>query len=97
MRFMAIIRVETMYDEHLAQPFSRWYHPKSKGYYMIIAVSTNSTNREPPRRVVVYWSELKREYHHREIAEFLDGRFVPLDGYGKRLRIGPDDDRPEVP
>ncbi len=66
-------------EESLLTPFSTWHHPATRSTYTVLGVSVCSTNgpRCGKERVVVYLSHTYSELHHREITEFLDGRFRP--------------------
>lgn len=68
-------------SEDALTQYSVWYHPKGGGVYLVTGVSTSSTNgdHQEGQRVVHYLSFKYREPRHREISQFLDGRFVPLD------------------
>lgn len=61
------------------QPWSRWTH-RNGGVYVVVGVSTCSTNgpADGVERVVVYYSTTYGRLRHRELSEFMDGRFVEL-------------------
>lgn len=69
-----------MYSEECLNPFSVWTHTKSGGTYIVLGVSTCSTNGpcEGVERVVVYMSTTYQQLRHRDVKQFLDGRFVPM-------------------
>lgn len=66
--------------------YSLWKHVKRECVVRIICVSTCQTNSDPgcgSRRDVVYMEIENLEIHHRELSEFIDGRFVPVcDNHG---------------
>lgn len=68
-----------MHDEALLTPYSVWRHSKG-GLYTVIGVSTQSTNGPGDgfARVVVYCSNKYGKLRHRDLPEFLDGRFTPV-------------------
>jgi len=57
-----------------------WWHDGTQDWYFVTGISTCSTNgpRDGKERVVHYYSQTRKEPRHREIGEFLDGRFLPL-------------------
>jgi hypothetical protein len=64
-------------DPSALVPGSVWVHRKG-GIYVVLGISTCSTNGEDEgKEVVVYWSCTYQGLRHRAIAEFLDGRFQP--------------------
>lgn len=67
------------YSEELLYPLSTWRHGKTGNTYTVLGVSTSSTNGpgEEGKRVVIYVSHTHQQLRHRDIAEFLDGRFCP--------------------
>lgn len=52
-----------------------WYHFKTAAMYTVIGTSICSTNGHEDERAVVYISNEKHMIHHRELSEFMDGRF----------------------
>lgn len=67
-----------MYDRKLLAPrYSLWRHVKG-GLYVATGVSECSTNGREGEEVVEYWSLLYGAKRHRSLAQFLDGRFVPV-------------------
>jgi hypothetical protein len=67
------------YSEELLVPLSTWRHVKTGSTYTVLGVSTSSTNGpgEGVDKVVIYVSHTHQQLRHRDIAEFLDGRFCP--------------------
>ncbi len=70
------------YTEADVVPLSVWRHVASGGLYVVMGVARCSTNgdREGVEQSVVYWSVARRHLNYREAGEFLDGRFVPVEG-----------------
>lgn len=72
-----------MYSERDLSNAPYWKHPKTGSYYKVLFVAMCSTNgeRNGKERSVVYQSAdpLKPQIYYREISEFLDGRFVPVN------------------
>jgi hypothetical protein len=68
---------EVTMDPYLAslKPLSLWRHKKG-GLYIVLGISTNSTNGHEGEQVVVYYSTKYEALRHRVIGEFLDGWFL---------------------
>jgi hypothetical protein len=66
-------------SEESLVPFSTWVHFKG-GTYTVLGVATCSDNGldEGKRQSVVYFSHKYQELRYREVSQFLDGRFVPV-------------------
>jgi hypothetical protein len=77
------------YNKELLKPLSEWRHIRTGGTYTVIGLALCSTNdpRELKEESVVYWSQTYRALRYREVSEFLDGRFYPLDADGSALRL----------
>jgi hypothetical protein len=77
------------YSEYLLTPMSRWFHLDTKSYYTAMGIGRCSTNgpEENKTRYAIYWSDTKKEYKVRELAEFLDGRFIPLGADGEPIPV----------
>ncbi len=69
------------YAETDLKPGSIWRHVATGGMYVVLGLARCSTNgsREGVERSVVYWSVARRHLNYREVGEFTDGRFVPLE------------------
>jgi hypothetical protein len=67
------------YSRDFLTPGSLWRHGKG-GMYVVLGISTCSTNgeRDGKEEVVVYWSFKYESLRHRDVTEFLDGRFQPF-------------------
>lgn len=87
---MEVNEPKAQYGKHLLTPLSEWKHVATGGVYIVIGLAMCSTNgpREHAEESVVYWSKHYQALRYREAAEFLDGRFVPLDGDGNERRFG---------
>jgi hypothetical protein len=61
-------------------PLSTWRHLKTWGTYTVLGVSVSPTNGPGERmdRVVVYVSHTYQALRHRDLGEFMDGRFEPV-------------------
>jgi hypothetical protein len=71
-----------VYGRELLTPYSLWIHRKG-GLYIFLSTSVCSTNGEgEDKEVVVYWSCTHKAERHRDIDEFLDGRFIPTQPDG---------------
>jgi hypothetical protein len=68
------------YSEFKLKPMSLWKH-RDGGLYIVLGVGLCSTNgdREHKERSVIYWSDHHGHLCYREISEFLDGRFRPIE------------------
>lgn len=77
------------YPESMLKPLSEWHHIATNSYHLVIGIGRCSTNgpNVNKERCVIYWSETLRELRYREINEFLDGRFEPLDPSRKPLIV----------
>ncbi len=66
------------------RPYSTWQHQKTGSLYIVLGIGMCSTNgeREHLERSVVYVSMDYQALRYREISEFLDGRFIPVDRKG---------------
>lgn len=56
-----------------------YFHPKSRGYYLVLGVAQCSTNGpgENLERSVVYYSLDRKALRYRELSEFMSpGRFL---------------------
>ncbi len=64
--------------------FRVWRHVKTDGLYVMLGVARCSTNgeREGKEESVVYYSLTHQHLYYREIGEFLDGRFQPVQPKG---------------
>lgn len=57
------------------EPLTVWRHLKTNSYYTVIGTSRCSTNGQEDELAVVYVSHERLMVHHRELSEFMDGRF----------------------
>lgn len=56
-----------------------WRHARTGNLYHVIGVSVCATNGAAEGQVcVVYFSVSEQILYHRNIREFLDGRFIPV-------------------
>lgn len=67
------------FEEADLVPLSTWRHFKG-GTYTVLGIASCSDNGpdEGNRRSVVYFSHKYQELRYREVSQFLDGRFVPV-------------------
>ncbi len=66
-----------MYDENRLQPLTPWLHVKTGHLYVVLGVGVCGTNDDRNgERAVVYHRD--GSLYYRDVAEFLDGRFVPI-------------------
>jgi hypothetical protein len=72
------LRPHEYYTEELLRPLSTWRHARTGSTYTVLGVSESSTNGEEGKRVVVYVSHTYQQLRHRDLSEFLDGRFEPV-------------------
>ncbi len=66
------------YSRTRLTPNSIWRHRKG-GLYIVLGISTCSTNGQEGKESVIYWSVKYQGLRDRAIGEFLDGRFGLLD------------------
>ncbi len=71
-----------MYDRSKLKPYSLWLHRKTQSKYVVLGIALCSTNgpNEHKEESVVYWSLTYQHLCYRLLSEFLDGRFVPMEG-----------------
>jgi hypothetical protein len=60
------------------KPYSTWLHIKGASTYTVLGVSKCSTNGNESERAVIYISHTYGVLHHRELSEFMDGRFEEI-------------------
>jgi hypothetical protein len=74
----------------LLKIMSRWKHIATGSFYTVLGIGTCSTNgeREHKEESVIYWSDTHQHWCYREVDEFLDGRFIPVDDKGNEIHIG---------
>jgi hypothetical protein len=75
---------DTMFPESELVPGSHWKHLKGGGVYEIVGVSFCATNGEEEGNMVVVYKptyQSKIWLFHRSVAQFLDGRFQPIQNY----------------
>ncbi len=66
-------------DWSTIQPNTLWIHKKG-GLYLVLGLVRSSTNgRENEPEEVLYYSFAHKTYNRREVSEFMDGRFKPID------------------
>src|SRR5262245_16998368 len=70
------------YEVRALTTLSLWLHVKTHGVYIVLGVAECSTGTRQEQSVV-YWSCTHGGLRYREVNEFLDGRFKPLDDRGK--------------
>lgn len=63
----------------LLQPYTVWVHKKTRSLYLVLGVARCSTNGREAEESVRYWSFAYKAERYREVGEFLDGRFEPVD------------------
>lgn len=70
-----------MYHPDFLKSHPVWKHVKTRGLYHIMGVARCSTNgeRENKEESVIYFSISHQSLRYREISEFLDGRFEPVN------------------
>lgn len=59
------------------EPYSTWLH-RGGSTYTVLGVSQCSTNGNESERAVIYVSHTYGVLHHREVSEFMDGRFKQI-------------------
>lgn len=69
-----------MYSREDVETCQVWTHKKRGGVYHVLGISTCSTNgpRDSQEEVVVYFSMTYQKLRHRDVEQFLDGRFEPI-------------------
>lgn len=60
-------------------PLSVWFHLKTKSLYVVLGVADCSNAEEDEGQAVVYYNTVRRRLRYRDVNEFLDGRFVPIN------------------
>lgn len=68
-----------MYDRSLLTFMSRWLDVRTHTDHTVFGVANDYTGGQVGIEVVVYYSQDGRHLAVRDIDEFLDGRFLPLD------------------
>lgn len=68
-----------MYDRSLLTFMSRWLLAETHNDYTVFGTAKDHTNGHEGETLVVYWSQDWKTLCVRDIDEFLDGRFLPLD------------------
>ncbi len=65
---------------HELTPYSTWKHVKTNSTYTVLGISLQGTNGpgEHEAECVIYVSHTHGHLAHRDISEFLDGRFQPV-------------------
>lgn len=69
------------YSEDKLVPYSTWRHVKTNSTYTVLGIVESSTNGRENERYVEYISHTYQTKKVREISEFLDGRFEPIEKY----------------
>lgn len=71
----------TRYPRSAVTPYSLWRHRKG-GLYLVLGMGTSSTDGKDilDMEEVIYWSFTHRGTRTREVSQFLDGRFIPVQG-----------------
>jgi hypothetical protein len=66
-------------QQNIPAPNTLWRHKKG-GLYFVVGVAICSTNGEGDgvERAVVYYSLKYAKLRYRSLAEFTDGRFLPV-------------------
>jgi hypothetical protein len=61
--------------------FPVWRHVKTNSLYHVMGIARCSTNgeRENKEDSVIYFSMDYQSLRYREVSEFLDGRFEPIE------------------
>ncbi len=61
-----------------------WRHVKTGLHYILIGIAKCATNgeRDGKQESVVYYGLTHQHLYYREIGEFLDGRFQPVEREG---------------
>jgi hypothetical protein len=69
-----------MYSPQDLQDYPVWRHVKQGGLYNIMGLALCATNGPDEHKewAVVYFSMDHQGMRYRRLAEFLDGRFVPV-------------------